>query len=241
MLALSAGMANRKVSIWMYVKVGSRWRYAKPVEGRNHKLKPGWFVVDGVEQHHPDAAYHIRFREGSKVIWRKCRGAADATAARERQEAYLTAYAHGLTPAQQYHAAPRPKLIVEVLPAYLDEYRLSHSKESFKLMQQTLNEFYPWNRMNLIDRIRRVDLLKYRQWLIDNKKTPRTAANKMLCVNQFLRHALGLPEGKGLVTVKDGKFVEFEPTVFNDDELAAFFKECNPLSAGTSEDLAAFP
>jgi hypothetical protein len=28
----------------------------------------------------------------------------------------------------------------------------------------------------------------------------------MLRVNQFLRHALGLPEGKGLVTVKDGKF-----------------------------------
>jgi hypothetical protein len=31
------------------------------------------------------------------------------------------------------------------------------------------------------------------------------------------------------VTVKDAKFTELEPTVFNDDELAAFFKECNPF------------
>ena len=57
-------MANRKVSIWIYVKVGDRWRYAKPVEERNHKLKPGWCVVNGVEQHHPHGAYYIRYREG---------------------------------------------------------------------------------------------------------------------------------------------------------------------------------
>jgi hypothetical protein len=65
MLAVSTGMANRKASIWMYVKVGDRWRHVKPVEGRNHKLKPGYALIDGAEQHHPDAAYYIRFREGS--------------------------------------------------------------------------------------------------------------------------------------------------------------------------------
>jgi hypothetical protein len=46
---VSASMQNRKVSIWMYVKIGDRWRYAKPAEGRNHTLKPGWCVVNGVE------------------------------------------------------------------------------------------------------------------------------------------------------------------------------------------------
>ena len=29
-------MANRKVSVWKYVKVGSRWKYCKPVYGRNY-------------------------------------------------------------------------------------------------------------------------------------------------------------------------------------------------------------
>jgi hypothetical protein len=66
-------MPNRKVSIWMYVKIADRWRYAKPVEGRNHKLKPGWCVVNGVEHHHPHGGYYIRYREGAKTIWQKCR------------------------------------------------------------------------------------------------------------------------------------------------------------------------
>jgi hypothetical protein len=87
MLALSASMPNRKVSIWMYVRIDGRWRYAKPVEGRNHKLKPGWCLVNGVEQLHPNRAYYIRYREVSKKVWRKYRNAADASIARERQEA----------------------------------------------------------------------------------------------------------------------------------------------------------
>jgi len=151
-------MANRRVSVWLYVKVGGRWRYAKPATGRNNKLKPGWCVVDGVQQHHTDAAYYIRFREGSKTIWRKCSSAADATVARERQEAYLTAFKHGLTPKQQWDRNPPPVMMSTVLLPWLEEYRLSHRPESFKLMEQTLNEFHPWNRKNLVEKITRVDL-----------------------------------------------------------------------------------
>jgi hypothetical protein len=51
----------------------------------------------------------------------------------------------------------------------------------------------------------------------------------MLRVNQFIRAVLNLPEGKGPVTIKDGKFTELEPTVFNEDELKAFFAACNPF------------
>jgi integrase/recombinase XerD len=236
MLAVSASMPNRKVSIWMYVKIGDRWRYAKPVEGRNHKLKPGCCLVNGVEQHHPHGAYYIRYREGAKTIWQKCRNAADATIARERQEVYLAAHAHGLTDAQQ--AKPLPKMASHALDGWLEEYRLSHSKESHNLMKQTLYEFFGyWDEQgrrirgfvstNLIEQVRRVDLLRYRAWLIEKKRSPRTAANKMLRVNQFIRSILELPESKGRVTVKDGKFVEMEPTVFNEDELKAFFGQCD--------------
>jgi integrase len=236
MLAVSASMPNRKVSIWMYVKIGDRWRYAKPVEGRNHKLKPGWCVVNGVEHHHPRGAYYIRYREGANTIWRKCRNAADATIARERQEVYLAAHAHGLTDVQQAKALP--KMVSHTLDGWLEEYRLSHSKESYNLMKQTLYEFFGyWDEKgkrirgfvstNLIEQVRKVDLLRYRAWLIEKKRSARTAANKMLRVNQFIRSVLELPEGKGRVTVKDAKFVEMEPTVFNEDELKAFFKCCD--------------
>ena len=70
-------MANRKASIWLYKKIDGRWRYVKPAIDRNGKIKPD-----------PGAAFYLRYREGGKMVWRKCSSAADATVACERQEAY---------------------------------------------------------------------------------------------------------------------------------------------------------
>jgi len=210
-------MANRKGSIWTYKKVDGRWRYCKPLVGRNNKIKP-----------EPGVTYYVRWRDGAKTIWRKCSSAADAENACKRQEAYLNAAAHGLT-LSQTERRDQPVLMSEALPLYLEEYRLSHRPESFTLMSQTLHEFNNWCRKNIVSKITRVDLLRYRAWLIDKKRKARTAANKMLRVNQFIRTVLKLDPGKGPVTVKDAKFTELEPTVYGDDDLAAFFKECNPF------------
>lgn len=213
-------MANRRCSVWVYKKVNGRWRYVKPLVGRNNKIKP-----------EPEVSYYIRWYEGSKTRWQKCSSAAAAVNACERQEAYLNAAAHGLTPKQQYDRNPPPTYILfsTHVESWLEEYRLSHRPESHELMQHTLNEFRAWCKKDYIPKITRVDLLQYRAWLISKKRSPRTAANKMLRVNQFIRSVLGLAEGKGPVTVKDAKFTELEPTVFNSDELTAFFAACSPF------------
>lgn len=76
-------MANRRCSVWVYKKVNGRWRYVKPLVGRNNKIKP-----------EPEVSYYIRWYEGSKTRWQKCSSAAAAVNACERQEAYLNAAAH---------------------------------------------------------------------------------------------------------------------------------------------------
>lgn len=88
------------------------------------------------------------------------------------------------------------------LDAWLEKYRLSHRKESYNLMKQTLHEFFGHEQPNgawvrghcgaaTVEQVRRVDLLRYRAWCIDDKKrSARTAANKMLRVNQFVRSGL---------------------------------------------------
>jgi integrase len=40
---------------------------------------------------------------------------------------------------------------------------------------------------------------------------------------------MGLDPGKGVVTVKDAKWVEMEPEVYDEKELEALFKACNPF------------
>jgi hypothetical protein len=40
-------MANRTVSVWKYVKVGTNWRYCRSVIAPNNSIKPNWVHVNG--------------------------------------------------------------------------------------------------------------------------------------------------------------------------------------------------
>jgi integrase len=59
----------------------------------------------------------------------------------------------------------------------------------------------------------------------------------MLRVNQYLRAVQGLKPGEGLVTVKDARFVEMEPEVYDEKELKAFFAACNPFELAVFKTL----
>ena len=213
-------MANRRVTIWRYAKTDGTWKYHKPTYGRNNKIKP------------EDGTYYIRWRNGTKMEWQRCHSAASAEEACRRREAMLTAQAYGIVPPQRntpdIPGVTSPALqMADTLSAWLDEYNLSHRPESHALMKQTLEEFACWVKKRTITTITRVDLLRFKQHLIDKGRSERTAANKCLRINQFIRSVLKRDPGKGLITVKDMKFTEPEVSVFNDDELEAFFKHCD--------------
>jgi hypothetical protein len=215
-----ATMANRRVSIWRYTKVNGVWRYVKPTYSRNNKIKP------------EDGTYYVRWREGRKTHWQRCHSPQSAEQACRRREALLTAQAYGIVaperPKVDIPGVTSPALQMQTeVPAWLDEYKLSHRQTSHDMMEHTLNEFHAFCKKSTITTIGRVDLLRYRQHLIDKGRSERTASNKMFKVNQFLRSVLKLEPGKGFITVKDGKYTEPEPTVFNDDELKAFFEHCD--------------
>jgi integrase/recombinase XerD len=90
------GMANRKVSVWKYVKVGNRWKYCRPVYGRNNKIKPNWAFVGGKPEHHPEGNFYISRRDGKKKIWRKIGpNPADAVNAAKIEKSILNAKALG--------------------------------------------------------------------------------------------------------------------------------------------------
>ena len=217
-------MANRKVSVWKYVKVGSRWKYCKPVYGRNNKIKPNWVLVSGKPEQHPEGNFYISYRQGKKKIWKKIGPSpSEADYAAYVERSILNAKALGVPIKEE----TVPLEYGPQMWKFLADYKLSQSTESHALMSQTLDEFRVFvKKANLRD-INRADLLKYKQWLVNRDRSLRTAGNKMLRVNQFLRAALGQEAGKGLVTVKDAKFTEREPEIYTDDELEMFFAACS--------------
>ena len=221
-------MANRRVTVWKYVQTGKGWRYCKPAIGRNGKIKPDWVVVNGKQEEHKEGAYYIRYREGDKQVWERIGdSSARAVHQAETKKTYLAAKASGI-PIHPEGEKP-PLMISSTLDNYLEEYRLSHRQESHALMKQTLEEFKAFNYKNIISQITRLDLLKYKDWLIQRGRSERTAGNKMLRVQQYLRTVQGQKPGEGLITVKDAKFVEREPEVYGEDELERFFAACDPF------------
>jgi len=221
-------MANRRVTVWKYVQTNKGWRYCKPVIGRNGKIKPDFVIVDGQPEQHEEGAYYTRYRDGEKQVWERVGdSSARAVYHAEQKKAYLVAKAAGLM--LRTDVEQRPLMVSDTVDNWLEEYRLSHKPESYALIKQTLHEFNAFCKKNIIDRIVRLDLLKYKQWLIDNGRSERTAGNKMLRVNQYLRDVQGLDAGKGVVTVKDAKFVELEVQVYDDADLVKFFTACSPF------------
>jgi hypothetical protein len=63
-------MANRRVSVWKYVKIGTNWRYCKPVYGANNKIKPHWVYVKGVPEEHTEGNFYIMHLDGQRKIWK---------------------------------------------------------------------------------------------------------------------------------------------------------------------------
>lgn len=217
-------MANRSVSVWKYVKVGNRWKYGKPVYGRNNKIKPDWVLIKGKPEQHPEGNFYICYREGEKKIWKKIGPSpSDAVYAAYVEKSILNAKALGVPIKEE----TVPLEYGPQMWKFLADYKLSQSAESHALMSQTLEEFRLFVKKTNLKEITRADLLKYKQWLVNRDRSLRTAGNKMLRVNQFLRTASGLEAGKGLVTVKYAKFTEREPQVYTDDELEVFFAACS--------------
>ncbi len=119
---------------------------------------------------------------------------------------------------------------------WLQDVKLSARPETHELYEYTVREFQQWNlnggpRHKFIAEFTRLDLLTYRKWLLtDVGNVPRTAGNKLIRINRFIRRTLKLRDGEGPITVKDTKVgvTEREPEVYEQDELEQFFKACTP-------------
>ena len=103
----------------------------------------------------------------------------------------------------------------------MEDYRLTH--RPYSKTKQTLEEFLGYSKRTNLGDVTRIDVLKYGEWLLKNKRSPRTACDKFLTVHSFLKS-----KGIKLVSGRDApKYVEEMPEVYTQEELDAFFKACD--------------
>src|SRR5438128_10375614 len=88
---------NREVNLTKRVKTPQGLRYCPVALSLNGRVKPDLVIVNGKEEKHPEGAYYLEWREGTKRVRLSVgKDAADASTRRLRKEAELNALNHGL-------------------------------------------------------------------------------------------------------------------------------------------------
>src|ERR1700756_708755 len=84
---------NREVNVTKRVKTPQGLRYCPVVFSSNGRIRPDWVFVNGGEERHPEGAYYLEWREGSKRVRLSVgKDAQDAAARRLRKEEELNAF-----------------------------------------------------------------------------------------------------------------------------------------------------
>ena len=217
-------MPNREVNLTKRINTSSGMRYCPVVLSANGRVKPDLVLVNGKEERHPEGAYYLEWREGTKRVRVSVgKDAQDATAQRLRKEAELNAKNHGVavTP-------PSPKnghrLLSAAISEWLAEIKLTKKPKTFAAYSNGLGYFAESCDKHYVEDVERRDLLSFAAYLRDEKKlAPQTCHNRFRYVVSFLK-SCGI---RSLAQKNDWpQFVEEEPEVYEREELDKLFKAC---------------
>jgi integrase/recombinase XerD len=217
-------MANRQVNLTKRVQTPHGTRYCPVVLSANGRVKPDYVHVNGHEERHPEGAYYLEWRDGSKRVRLSVgKDAQDAATRRLRKEAELNAINNGVAVLPENGNGNHS--VAATVAEYLDEIKLTKKPKTLAAYTTALEYFTQSCRKMNLEEIERGDLLKFSAFLRDERKqAPRSVYNKFENVMTFLK----LQGIRGLVDKNDWpRFVEEEPEVYEREELDKLFKVCN--------------
>ena len=219
---------NRTASIYMSATVAGKWARYKPVVGRNHKIRPGYCLVNGKEFHDPAGIYYVR----AAGNWEKVGpNPQDAVYRAELREQYLQADNAGLTvtnPSDDQKLSIAAAVDGYLLEIGKDIVRGHKSEATLLLFKKTLGDFALGCRKVFVQDLKREDLIAYQDALLKRGLTKGTSGKNLRRVNQWYRTVMHLKLGDGLVTIRDEmKDIATTPEVFAEAELTRFFAACN--------------
>ena len=152
-------MANREVNLTKRVQTPHGWRYCRVVLSANGRVKPDVVVVNGKEERHPEGAYYLEWREGSKRVRLSVgKDPADAGARRQRKEAELNALNNGVTVVPDDQNGRRS--LAAAVTDFLDETKLTKKPRTHSAYSTALNYFLESCPKLNVEDVDRKDLLK---------------------------------------------------------------------------------
>ena len=172
-------MANREVNLTKRVETPRGSRYCPVVLSANGRVKPDTVLVNGKEEKHPEGAYYLEWRDGTKRIRLSVgKDAQDAAARRLRKEAELNAINNGVAVVPE-NGKDGHRSLAKAVAEFLDETKLTKKPKTLAAYTTALNYFTESCPKLYLHDIERKDLLKFCAFLRDEKEqAPRSVYNK---------------------------------------------------------------
>ncbi len=214
---------NRECNLTKRIETPHGWRYCRVVLSANGRIKPDVVLVNGKAEHHPEGAYYLEWREGSKRVRLSIgKDPATATARRLQKEAELNARNNGVTVVSPNGQNGHAVLLADAIRDFLEEKALQRKKKTHVDYDTALRYFQQSCPKQYLSDVTRKDLLAFSAYCRDTLElSPRTVFNKFARLVAFLRaNKIKVHE-----TGDAPRFVEEEPEVY-EDELEIFFDAC---------------
>jgi integrase/recombinase XerD len=216
---------NREVNVTKRVQTSKGLRYCPVVLSANGRVKPDVVLVHGKEERHPEGAYYLEWREGSKRVRLSVgKDAADASARHQRKEAELNAVNNGVAVVPE-NGQNGHRSLAGAIAEYLEETTLTKKPKTLAAYTTALSYFQESCPKLFLEDLERKDLLKFCAFLRgDKEQAPRSCWNKFANVMSFLK-ANGI---RGLVKKNDWpRYTEEEPEMYEAEELNKLFAACD--------------
>jgi len=216
---------SREVNLTKRVQTPRGTRYCPVVLASNGRIRPDVVLVNGQPERHPEGAYYLEWREkGRRIRLSVGNDAQDAASRRDRKEAELNALNKGVSVLPENGDGQRS--VAAAVAQFLEETELTKKPKTLAAYTTALNYFTESCRKMYLQEIERPDLLKFSAFLRDEKnQSPRSVYNKFETVMAFLK-ANGI---RGLIGKNDWpRYTEEEPEMYEQAELDALFKACDP-------------
>jgi len=161
----------------LYIRIrlkDGRHPFAEPVYSANNKIKPFYAVVNGKDEHHPEAVYYLRYARNGKRVWDPV-GTDPATAvnALRKRNAILNAEEADVEVVMNEPEESFPgRSIIAAIDEYLGEVKAAKAHKTHVAYAIALRGFSESCKSTTLETLTRADVLSYLGSLRERGVTP---------------------------------------------------------------------
>ncbi len=180
-------VTNKKaVALMWYCRTPKGWRRFPVCLGGNNRVKHGYVMVGGVLTHFPEGRYEIRLYENRKKVYKRAGdNAADAMAARDREEHLVSAKQSAMEAGVKIVEEPERLHFRKAALKFEQDAKERGAMEAAEVNRNVTAEFIAVTSLTYADEVNRDHVFKFHRALRARGLSERTVSNKHKRLGSF--------------------------------------------------------